>query len=136
MLEYREEKHYSEEYEKTENQEKFHGIAVGESAAFSIIFSLCEYEGFVGVTECLGEHNHDYGDLNVCAIDADHRAGGFLASFEDIGNKHLPHVLAHYSGDSQNEQRPAVCQHLAEESAFDAESVFANLRQQACHDNK
>ena len=66
---------------------------------------LPEYERLVGVAESLGEHHHDYGYLDVGAVDTYHGLCGFLV-VEEIGYDHLSHVLAHDAGYTEYEQWP------------------------------
>ena len=123
MLEDWHEIHHTEEDEQTEDDEVFHGIAVGLRAVFPFGFGASEDEGFVGVAECLGKHHHDDGYLDVGSVDTYHGSGCLFVPLEDVGDYHLAHILAEDTGHSEDEEGPGVFQHLFEQSAVDAPSA-------------
>ena len=131
MLQHRKEKHHSQEYDKPENDEIFHGVAIGSAFVFTCLAGLGEDEGLVGVAECLGEHHHHDGYLHVGPIDAHHRTCLRLVARKEIGDKELPHVLAQNAGDSEDQQWPAIAEHPAQQRRGEGVASSGQLGEEA-----
>ena len=129
MLQNREKIHHSQEDEEAEDNEEFHRIAICLLLIIAPLLGASENKGLVGIAECLGEHHHHDGNLDIGTIYAHHRACCLIFPLEEIGDNDLPHILTQDAGNTQDEQWPTIAEHLTQERTAEAIVTTRELRQ-------
>ena len=110
--------HNQQEGEEGEDEEVFHRLGVG--GAVVLVGLLAEHKGFVGVAEGLRDHRHNHGNLHRRAVDAELYLA--VLSRHEVAEEHLVGRLVENAGDAEDQYRPGVGEHAAQQLRVEAVS--------------
>ena len=91
-----------------------------------------ENKRFVGISERLGKHGHDHGNLDGASVNTQQ----FLTPLpcDYLGKAYLIGYLVKYACKTQNQYGPGVRQHLTKQLSVKSVPDFKYLRQQTYSD--
>ena len=124
MLENRHVHHHREESKQSENDEVFHHLGLGFLVGG--IALATKDEGFVGVTESLGDHRHNHRNFDAGAVDAQLYITFLTRNDETVA--YLVGYLVEDASQTQKKEWPRITQHLLQHLTVDSETQLLDFR--------
>ncbi len=118
--------HDADVYDGAYQHEGGHHLGVGLLRV--LVFRLAEEERLGGVFEGLDEDGHQDGNLVAGAVDA--HGGLRLGGERQTLDEHTVHGLVHDAGQTQNQQREGVAEHLLPKLPVEDELLLENAREE------
>ena len=118
--------HDADEDDGADQHEGGHHLGVGLLRV--LVFRLAEEEGLGGVFESLDEDGHHDGDLVARAVDA--HGGLWLGGERQTLDEHAVHGLVDDAGQTEDQQRESVAEHLLPELPVEDELLLEDAREE------